>query len=71
MSTLELNSQEAGILHRILESYMAELRTEMAVTTMEGLTDLLALEAELIARLLPQLEQQQSMGPSGAPGEYV
>lgn len=71
MSNIELSPQDASILHRILESYLAELRTEMAGTVIDGVADLLALEAELINRLLPELEQASPAEPIGGAGEYV
>lgn len=70
MIRLELNAGEASILHRVLSSYLDDLRSEIAITDLEGFNDLLVQEQEFIEGLARRLETANLASEGGA-GDYV
>ncbi len=72
MLQIQLNPDEAELLHRILFSYLSDLRVEMASTEIEGFQEILRKEEEFIDQTLRRLESEKAVA-SAEPrfGEYV
>ncbi len=70
MVHLELNQEEALILHRILESCDCEMRADMAGTDVQAFSDALRKEEELIHRILEELEAAGLTVPETMSGNY-
>jgi len=72
MLQIQLDAQEIALLHKILTSYDAELRTEMATADVVGFIDVLKKEADVIEKILQHLEGEHAAFPSEAMfGEYT
>lgn len=70
MIRLELSSAEANILHRVLSSYLDDLRSEIAITDLEGFSDLLLQEQEFIEGMMQRLALT-NLASEGEAGDYV
>lgn len=70
MIRIELNANEASLLHRVLTSYLDDLRSEIARTDLEGFNDLLLEDQEFIEALAKRLEITNLASEGGA-GDYV
>jgi len=57
---LSLSTEEAAVLHRILASYVSDLRTEVADTDDYDLRRRLQAEETLVKKLIVQLAADQS-----------
>ena len=53
---IQLTQEEADILHKILDSYLSDLRVEIANTDLVGFRDPLKKEEVFIKELLHRLE---------------
>jgi len=60
MIRIELNSQEADILHLILESYLSDLRMEIANTDSMDFRESLKERKVFIKKLLQELEVRKA-----------
>ena len=69
MIRLDLSASEATILHRVLSSYLDDLKSEIARTDLEGFNDLLLEEQEFIEGLARRLEITDLASQGGA--DYV
>ncbi len=69
MFQLELNEQESQVLRKILESYLADLRVEMAGMDIAEFAAALKREEALVENLLPRLERALPAGNRF--GEYA
>jgi hypothetical protein len=56
MFDIQLTADEAEMLHRILESYLADLRVEIAGTDLKDFREVLKREERFIKELLQRLE---------------
>ncbi len=70
MVRVELNANEAGILHRVLASYLEDLKSEIARTDLEGFNDLLLEEQEFIEGLAKRLEMS-NLAAEGDTADYI
>ncbi len=71
MLQILLNPEEAELLHRVLTSYLSDLRVEIASTDLEGFKDSLRAEEEFIKRLLREIEEESPGLPETSFGEYA
>lgn len=71
MLQILLNPEETELLHRILSSYLSDLRVEIAGTDLEGFKDSLRMEEEFIKRLLREIEEESPGSPEIRFGEYA
>ncbi len=65
---LELNAQEAELLHKILQSHLVDLGVEIAGMDIPEFTVVLERERALVENLLPRLES--TLPAASAFGEY-
>ncbi len=70
MVHLELNPEEALILHRILESCDCEMRADMAGVDVQSFGDMLRKEEQVIQNILNQLEAAGLTVPETMSGNY-
>lgn len=70
MVHLELNQEEALILHRILELCDCEMRADMAGVDVPSFGDMLRKEEQVIQNILSQLEAAGLTVPEGMSGNY-
>ncbi len=71
MLQISLNAEDSELLHRILASYLSDLRVEIADTDLEGFKESLKSEEELIKRLLRKIEDEAPASPEIRSGEYA
>jgi hypothetical protein len=71
MLQISLNAEDSELLHRILASYLSDLRVEIAGTDLEGFKESLRSEEQLIKRLLRQIEDEAPASPEIRSGEYA
>ncbi|MDE3088383.1 MAG: hypothetical protein KGJ80_03210 [Chloroflexota bacterium] len=71
MLQIQLNPDEAELLHRILFTYLSDLRVEIADTDIEGFQEILKKEEEFIDNTLRRLEGEATTRPETRFGEYV
>lgn len=68
MLVIELDPKEAGMLHRVLASYLCDLHAEIVSTEIEDFTLVLKEEEEFILRLMRELESIKLSSTNA--GEY-
>jgi len=56
MFTLELNARQAVVLHKILQSYHSDLQLEISDMDIEGLSEVLVEEENVVNQMLHELE---------------
>jgi len=71
MLQIQLNPEEAELLHRILSSYLSDLRVEIADTDIEGFQEILKMEEKFIDNTLRRLEGEAATYSETRFGEYV
>jgi hypothetical protein len=62
---ITLSSEEAGLLHDLLQDYLPTLQREVARTEAKELRHLLVRRQELVERLLPQLASAGHIAHAG------
>jgi len=60
MVRIEMNSEEAGMLHEILEEYVSDLRMEIAATDSRDFREALKKREEFLKNLLQKLRIETS-----------
>ncbi len=70
MTRIELSQDEARVLNKILESYLAELKIEITGTSVDDFVEVLQREQTLLENLLERLQSIDLGLPESMAGDY-